>query len=78
VTCSCTLKLQLVVDKRTARKLKLGKKATVVGSVTRTVSGSAKLKIKLTGRAMKALKKARSVKLTVRAGAVTKRVTVKR
>ena len=44
----------------------------------RTVSGSVKLKIKLTGRARKALKKARSVKLTVRAGAVTKRVTVKR
>ena len=38
----------------------------------------AKLKVKLTGKARKALKKARSVKLTVRAGAVTKRVTVKR
>jgi hypothetical protein len=40
----------------------------------RTVSGSVKLKIKLTGKA----RKARSVKLSVRAGAVTKRVTVKR
>jgi hypothetical protein len=37
-----------------------------------------KVKIKLTAKARKALKKARSVKLTVRAGAVTKRVTVKR
>jgi hypothetical protein len=40
-----------VVDKKAAKKLKLGRKA---------------------------LKKARSVKLTVRAGAVTKRVTLKR
>ncbi len=78
VTCSCTLKLQLVVDKKTAKTLKLGKRATVVGTVTRTVGGSLKLKIKLTAKARKALKKARSVKLTVRAGAVTKRVTVKR
>jgi hypothetical protein len=78
VTCSCTLKLQLVVDKKTAKKLKLGKKATVIGTLTRTVSGSVKLKIKLTAKARKALKKARSVKLTVRAGTVTKRVTLKR
>ena len=77
VTCSCTLKLQLVVDKKTAKKLKLGKQATVIGTLTRTVGGSVKLKIKLTAKARKALKKARSVKLTVRAGAVTKRVTVK-
>jgi PKD domain len=84
VTCSapCTLKLQLVVDKKTAKKLKLGKKATVIGTLTRSISGSTKLKIKLTGKARKALKKARSLKLTVRASAggaaVTKRVTVKR
>jgi hypothetical protein len=78
VRCSCTLKLQLVVDKKTAKQLKLGKRATVVGAVTRTVSGSVKLKIKLTGKARKALKKARSVKLTVRAGPVAKRVTLKR
>ena len=64
-SCSeaCTLKLQLVVDKKTAKKLKLGKKATVVGTLTRTLSGSAKLKLKLTGKAKKRLKKARSVKL---------------
>ena len=69
VTCSCTLKLQLVVDKKTAKKLKLGKKATVIGTVTRTVSGSVKLKIKLTAKARRALKQARSVKLTVPAPA---------
>ena len=60
----CTLKLQLVVDKRTAKKLKLGKKPTVVGKLTRSVSGSAKLKVKLTGKAKKRLKRAKSVKLT--------------
>jgi hypothetical protein len=44
----------------------------------RGVVGDPEARIKLTGKARKALKKARSVKLTVRAGAVTKRVTVKR
>ena len=64
---ACTLKVQLVVDKKTAKKLKLGKKATVVGTLTRSLSGSAKFKLKLTGKAKKRLKKARSVKLSVRA-----------
>jgi hypothetical protein len=63
----CTLKLQLVVDKKTAKKLKLGKKATVVGTLTRTVSGSVKLKVKLTGKAKKRLKRAKSVKLAIKA-----------
>ena len=42
-TCSepCTLKLQLVVDKRTAKKLKLGKKPTVIGTLTRSLAGIA-------------------------------------
>jgi hypothetical protein len=68
-SCSepCTLRLQLVVDKKTAKKLKLGKKATVVGTLTRSVSGTAKLKVKLTGKAKKRLKKAKTVKLTVKA-----------
>jgi hypothetical protein len=39
-----------VVDKKTAKKLKLGKKATVIGTLTRSVSGATKLKVKLTGR----------------------------
>ena len=68
-SCSepCTLKLQLVIDKKTAKKLKLGKKPTVIGTLTRSLAGSAKLKIKLTGKAKKRLKKAKSVKLSVRA-----------
>ena len=64
---ACTLKVQLVVDKRTAKKLKLGKKATVVGTLTHALSGTAKLKLKLTGKAKKRLKKVRSVKLSLRA-----------
>ena len=88
-SCSepCTLKLQLVIDKKTAKKLKLGKKPTVIGTLTRSLAGSAKLKIKLTGKAKKRLKKAKSVKLSVRAvatdpagnaAAVVKTVTLKR
>jgi hypothetical protein len=88
-SCSepCTLKLQLVVDKKTANKLKLGKKPTVIGKLTRSVSGTAKLKVKLTGKAKKRLKRAKSVKLTVEAIATdaagnattkTAKVTLKR
>ncbi len=88
-SCSepCTLKLQLVVDKKTAKKLKLGKKPTVIGKLTRSVSGTAKLKVKLTGKAKKRLKRAKSVKLTVKAVATdaagnattkTAKVTLKR
>ena len=88
-SCSepCTLKLQLVIDKKTAKKLKLGKKPTVVGTLTRSLAGSAQLKIKLTGKAKKRLKRAKSVKLSVRAvatdaagnaAAVVKTVTLKR
>ena len=89
-TCSehCTLSIQLVVDKATAKKLKLGRKATVIGKLTRSLDGTGQLKVKLTAKAKKALKKARSVKLTVRgvatddagnAGApLAKKVTLKR
>ena len=89
-SCSepCTLKLQLVVDKETAKKLKLGRKPTVIGKLTRSLDGTAKLKVKLTAKAKKGLKKARSVKLSVRgvatdaagnAGApLAKKVTLKR
>ena len=89
-SCSepCTLSIQLVVDKATAKKLKLGKKATVIGKLTRSVDGSATFKVKLTAKARKALKKAKSVKLSVRAIAsdtagnqaapIVKRVTLKK
>ena len=41
----------LVVDKATAKKLKLGKKTTVIGKLTRSVDGSATFKVELTARA---------------------------
>ena len=79
-SCSepCTLRLQLMVDKPTAKKLKLGKKPTVVGTLTRSLSGTAKLKVKLTGKAKKRLKKAKSVKLTLRAVATDAPATRRR
>jgi len=89
-TCGehCTLSIQLVVDKATAKKLKLGKKATVIGKLTGSLDGGGQLKVKLTAKAKKALKQARSVKVSVRAVAtddagnagapILKRVTLKR
>ena len=88
-SCSepCTLKLQLIADKKTAKQLKLGRKPTVVGTLTRSVSGTAKLKVRLTGKAKQRLKRAKSVKLTLRAVATdaagnaasrTAKVTLKR
>ena len=70
-----------------ARQLKLGRKPTVVGTLTRSVSGTAKLKVRLTGKAKQRLKRAKSVKLTLRAVATdaagnaasrTAKVTLKR
>jgi hypothetical protein len=49
-----------------AKRLKLGKKAMVIGTLTRSVGATATLKLKLTAQARNALKKARSVKLSVR------------
>ena len=70
------------------KKLKLGKKATVIGRLTSSFRGSAQLKVKLTAKAKKALKKARSVKVSVRgvatddagnaAAPLLERVTLKR
>ena len=89
-SCSehCTLSIQLVADKATAKKLKLGKKPTVIGKLTRALDGSAKLKVKLTGKAKQALKTRDSVKLSRARGGhgrgrqrhapLTKRVTLKR
>ena len=77
-----------MIDKKTAKKLKLGKRALVVGTLTRSLSGAATLKLKLTGKAKQRLKKARVVKLRLRAAATdaagnggpvtVRRLTVKR
>ena len=57
------------MDKATARKLKLdpkAKKAVVVGTLTRALAaGKNAVTVKLTAKARKALKKAKSVKLGV-------------
>jgi len=47
---ACTLGLQLVIDRKTAKKLTLGKRAVAVGTLTRLLSGAATLKLKLTGK----------------------------
>ena len=56
-----------MIDRKTAKKLKLGTRAVVVGTLTRSLSGAATLKLKLTGKAKKRLKTARAVKLSLRA-----------
>ena len=61
----CMLSIQLAADKATAKKLKLGKKAAVIGKLTRAIDDSATLKVKLTVKAKRALKNARSVKLSL-------------
>jgi hypothetical protein len=63
----CTARFELLVDKATARKLKIARKigqaTTALGATTQVV------KIKLTKKASKALKSARKVKLTLQATA---------
>jgi hypothetical protein len=88
---AATVKVTLTVDKATARKLKLdpkAKKAVVVGTLTKSLSaGRSAVTVKLTAKARKALKKAKSVKLGVllsakdaagNTGAKTAGVTLKR
>jgi hypothetical protein len=64
----CTVAMQLVLDKATARKLKLGKKALVVGALTTAGGPSAATgKIKLAAKLRKALKRSpAAIKLTLR------------
>ena len=92
VTCSegCSVDAQLQVDAKTAKKLKLGKVATVIGSgkASSPSGGKVNVAVKLTAKAKKALKKAKSVKVKLIVGAtdsagnsakpVTKTVTLKR
>ena len=86
-----TVTVTLTVDKATARKLKLdtkAKKAVVVGTLTKAAAaGKSALTVKLTAKARKALKKAKSVKLGIavaakdaagNAGAKTQSATLKR
>ena len=64
---ACTLALELRIDARTARRLRLGRKALVVGKLSKPLAaGTAKLYVKPSSRVRRALAKSRkSVKLTV-------------
>ena len=62
-----------MIDTKTATKLKLGKRAVVVGTLTRSLSGAATLNLRLTGKAKQRLKKARVLKLRLRAAATRRR-----
>jgi hypothetical protein len=87
---ACSVNAQLRIDAKTAKKLKLGKKAIVIGKGAALSSKAGKLTIpvKLNAKGRKALKRARSVKASVTlratdhagnaAPATTKKVTLKR
>ena len=68
-TCSeaCTVKAQLMIDAKTAKKLKLGKKAVAIGAGSGAAPNGGKftVPVKLTAKAKKALKRAKSVKATL-------------
>jgi hypothetical protein len=92
VSCSeaCSVRAQLQVDAKTAKKLKLGKVATVIGAGNASAPGAGKLTVpvKLTAKAKKALKKQKSLKVKLIVSAtdsagnaakpVSKTVTLKR
>jgi len=67
-TCSeaCSVQAQLQIDARTAKKLKLGKKTTTIGT-GKAISpgGKVTVPVKLTSKAKKQLKKLRSLKATL-------------
>jgi len=87
---ACSVNAQLRINAKTAKKLKLGKKAIVIGKGGGLSSKAGKLTIsvKLNAKGRKALKRARSVKASVTlratdhagnaAPATTKKVTLKR
>jgi Bacterial Ig domain/PKD domain len=65
-----TVRIRLTVPKRMARKLGLGRKATVVGKLTRSIgAGQTPVTIRFTARARKKLKRAKQLKLAVAATA---------
>jgi hypothetical protein len=84
----CRITVAASVDKKTAKQLKLGKKAVTVGTATATSSGgTVTVTIKFTSKAKKALGKAKKVKLKLVAtgtdaagntGSWTKTVTLKK
>ena len=63
---ACMVKAQLTVDAKTAKKLKLGKKAVVIGQGSgMSPGGPLTVPVKLTSKAKKALKRAKSLKASL-------------
>jgi hypothetical protein len=69
-TESCRASLELRVSKATAKKLKIAKKAVVVGKASGQIAAGGTLTVKLTSKAKKGLKRAKSAKLTLQGTAV--------
>lgn len=64
---ACTVTAELRVDKKTARKLKLGKSRVLAkGKRTLSAAGDAKVTLKVVKKARKRFKKLRKVKVTLR------------
>ena len=86
ISCSTACKgtVDLRVDKRTAKRLRLGARTTRVGRASFALAASGKrvVRVRFTSRAKRALARARSVTLTVRAVVAspkgTQRVTLSR
>jgi hypothetical protein len=71
-SAACTGTAQVSIDAKTAKKYKLGKKATVVGKAAfDKPAGTHGLNVKLSAKAKKALKKAKALKLTLSASATS-------
>ena len=66
-TCSeaCTVRAQLRLDAKTAKKLKLARRTVTIGDGTTVGNGKLAVPVKLTAKAKKVLKKARSLKATL-------------
>ncbi len=85
----CSIELQLVIDRATARRLGLGRRALVVGTLTRRFGvRSTAVNVRLNVKSRRAFRAARSVRLTARAvgtdaagnvaAAVTRSVSLRR
>lgn len=66
-TVQCRASLKVTVDKRTARKLKLGRQRTIGQASTTVMRKEHATTVKLTSKARKRLKKAKRVKLRLAA-----------
>ncbi len=68
---ACRVRLELRIDAKAARRYKLGKRAAVVGTASRSLAeaGKATVTVKLAAKARRKLRKARRLTLTLRSTA---------